>query len=160
MRRLPKPLYLTTILAVSFVAAAVAWLWVTTEHSGQMKRGFNDTVYLSKVTGASTASGPSDKEAGQVEAERLANWKEKFPWKPTHDPLLIFDASQPYNYLLTYDVSKVTQEENIRIHRLWDWLRSRFTTEAGKAEMESLINRLVVEIPDMDDLPKNIMVIP
>lgn len=109
MRRLPKPLYLTSILAVSFVAAVVAWLGGTTEHSGQIKQGFNDDVYLSKITGSSTASDLSGEEARRIETERIAHWKSNFPWKPTHDPVLLFDASQPYQYLLAFDISKMTQ---------------------------------------------------
>lgn len=264
MKQLTKPQYLIAIMAVLLITVSVVWLWVGTLHSNYHKANPNDTLHLGRVTKTSISSNPLSGEARQLEAKRLANWKENFPWKPTHNPALIFDASQPYNYLLTYDISKVTQEENRRIHRLWerrgqtessigrshwflrgffeddirftpqfekfyqilkehdrghnpamvgesfhafrlyyeavvehepdeyfpsdesrapkgrfgymtwadrvegtlgslrwhlshwDWLRPRFATAAGKAEVESLISRLVTEIPEMDDLPKNI----
>lgn len=120
MKQLTKPHYLIAIMAVLLITVSVVWLWVGTFHSNYHKALPSETLHLGQVTKTSISSNPLSGEARQLEAKRLANWKENFPWKPIHDPTLIFDASQPYNYLLTYDISKVTQEENRRIHRLWE----------------------------------------
>jgi hypothetical protein len=120
MKQLIKPQYLIAIMAVLLTTVSVVWLWVATFHANYHKAFPNETLHLGQVPKTSISSNPLSEEARQLEAKRLANWKENFPWKPTHDPTLIFDASQPYNYLLTYDISKVTQEKNRRIYRLWE----------------------------------------
>ena len=109
MKQLTKPQYLIAIMAVLLITVSVVWLWVGAFHSNYHKAFPNETLHLGRVSKTSISSSPFTEEARQVDAERLANWKANFPWKPTHDPVLIFDASQPYNYLLTYDVSKMSQ---------------------------------------------------
>lgn len=56
----------------------------------------------------------------KAEAKWLANWKDNFPWKPTHDPAVRFNPDWPYQYRTGSRISDINDAEKQSLHEQWE----------------------------------------
>ncbi|MCS1407666.1 MAG: hypothetical protein M2R45_00826 [Verrucomicrobia subdivision 3 bacterium] len=67
------------------------------------------------------------------------------------------ERKNPLSYLTWGDVAENAHESLRSYLRSWKWLRPRFETDAGEAEANGLIGRLVRQMEGMEELPLDVM---